>query len=74
MASNASNLQFSNGAVCEPPLDAATALARSLEKMKTLYQADQQAKFLNLQAETETLLHRLQELKQQRTSDEISHG
>jgi len=40
--------------------------ARSLEKMKALYQVDQQTKFLNLHAETESLLHQLQVLKQQR--------
>ncbi|NDJ19211.1 hypothetical protein [Myxacorys almedinensis] len=72
MASNVSNLQFSNSAVLDPHLTTAATLATSLEKMKTLYQADQQAKLLNLQAETETLLHRLQELKQQRT-EEMAH-
>ena len=76
MSSNASNFQFSNCqsgnvAVCEPHLDTAAALAKSLEKMRSLYQADQQAKFLNLQAEAETLLYQLQELKQQRLSEEI---
>ena len=34
--------------------------------MKNLYQADQQVKFLHLQAEVETLLVQLKALKQQR--------
>ena len=36
------------------------------ESMKPLYQADQQEKFLHLQAETEALLTQLQTLKQQK--------
>jgi hypothetical protein len=34
--------------------------------MKSLYQADQQAKYLHLQAEVESLLQQLETLKQQR--------
>ncbi|MGB3535526.1 MAG: hypothetical protein WBA13_18660 [Microcoleaceae cyanobacterium] len=36
--------------------------------MKSVYSVDQQVKFLHLQAEVETLLLRLQTLKQQRSS------
>lgn len=35
---------------------------------KSVYQADQQAKFLNLQAEIDSLLQQLQTLKQARTA------
>jgi hypothetical protein len=40
--------------------------------MKSIYSVDQQVKFLHLQAEVETLLLRLQTLKQQR-SETPSH-
>lgn len=68
-----SNGQSSNTAVCEPQLEqsAYTAVgveSRAIARMKSLYQADQQAKFLNLHAETESLLQQLQTLKQQRQS------
>ena len=44
---------------------------RLMQSMKSVYQADQQAKLLNLQADVETLLHQLQSLKEHRsTSDE----
>lgn len=36
--------------------------------MKSVYSVDQQVKFLHLQAEVETLLLRLQTLKQQRSN------
>jgi hypothetical protein len=39
---------------------------RLMELMKSLYQADQQVKYLHLQAEVESLLQQLQILKQQR--------
>ncbi|GET37058.1 MULTISPECIES: hypothetical protein [Microseira] len=45
---------------------ASTNQTRLTESMKNLYQADQQVKFLHLQAEVETLLVQLQALKQQR--------
>ncbi len=70
MTTYASNGQFSNGAVCELHIDTAMAFARSLEQMKSLYQADQQEKFLNLQAEAENLLLQLQTMKQQRLSEQ----
>ena len=73
MTKTNSDTQFSNVAVCEHRPDHSSASdyewARSLEKMKALYQADQQTKFLNLHAETESLLHQLQVLKQQREQE-----
>lgn len=39
---------------------------RLLEAMKKQYQLDQQEKFLNLQAEAESLLQQLQEIKQRK--------
>lgn len=44
--------------------------ARVLEAMKAQYQADQQAKYLNLQAEAELLLQQLREIKRQREAVE----
>lgn len=41
---------------------------RLLKVMKSLYQVDQQTKFLHLQAETNSLLEQLQALKGQRNS------
>lgn len=40
-----------------------------MESMKYLYQADQQVKYLHLQAEIESLLIELQTVKQLRSSD-----
>jgi hypothetical protein len=40
--------------------------SRILESMKACYRADQQAKFLHLQAEADSLLQQLQAIKQQR--------
>jgi hypothetical protein len=40
--------------------------SRVLASMKACYRADQQAKFLNLQAEADSLLQQLQAMKQQR--------
>lgn len=48
---------------------ALTNQVRLMEKMKSVYQADQQLKLLNLQAEVETLLQQLQSLKQQRLTE-----
>jgi len=45
---------------------ALTNQARMMELMKSVYQADQQMKLLNLQAEIDNLLQQLQNLKQQR--------
>ncbi|HEY9834363.1 MAG TPA: hypothetical protein V6D26_27685 [Stenomitos sp.] len=40
--------------------------------MKSLYQADQQVKYLHLQAEVESLLQHLQILKQQRQGSSVN--
>lgn len=45
-----------------------TLQPRTLAAMKAQYQLDQQAKFLRLQAEAESLLQQLQAMKQQRQS------
>lgn len=70
MKSNASIGEFSNVAVCEPQPSASATIDPSLEKMKALYRTDQQVKFLDLQAQTDSLLQQLQELKQQRLATE----
>jgi hypothetical protein len=46
--------------------------SRLLEAMKTQYRLDQQMKFLNLQAETESLLQQLKAIKEQRQTAEAS--
>jgi len=40
---------------------------RMIETMKSLYQVDQQVKYLHLQAEAEALLQKVQVLKQQQS-------
>ncbi len=59
--------------------DASTASisrTRAIEKLKYLYQADQQAKYLHLHAEVDSLLQQLQTIKQQRQAlaDEATTG
>jgi hypothetical protein len=49
-------------------LSVATDDPRVMKLMKSLYQADQQVKYLHLQAEVEFLLRQLQILKQQKQS------
>jgi hypothetical protein len=44
----------------------ATNNPRLMELMKTIYQADQQVKYLHLQAEVESLLQQLQIIQKQR--------
>ena len=53
-------------AVCTPESVSASYEARLLQAMKSQYHLDQQVKFLDLQAETESLLQQLKALKQQR--------
>lgn len=48
-------------------LSAISGNPRLMQLMQSLYQADQQAEYLNLQAEVETLLQQLQSLKQERS-------
>jgi hypothetical protein len=51
---------------------AETENPRLMALMKSLYQADQQLKYLHLQAEVETLLQQLQILKQQRQGSSVN--
>jgi hypothetical protein len=81
MTSRNSNPQFTSGAaVCEldnpalAPNTESRSLEKSLEKMKAFYQVDQQAKFLHLHAETESLLQQLQNLKQQKNLKQPSQS
>ena len=53
-------------------LSVATDDPRVMKLMKSLYQADQQVKYLHLQAEVEFLLQQLQILKQQKQSSSPS--
>ncbi len=48
------------------------AHAQGIDRMKVLYHADHQERFLSLQAETETLLHQLQEHKAQRLETPVT--
>lgn len=53
--------------------DMSVALAnqvRLMKSMKSVYQADQQAKLLNLQADVESLLLQLKSIKQQQPTPE----
>lgn len=45
---------------------------RVIALMKSLYQADQQVKYLHLQAEVDSLLQQLQILKQQRIASDVN--
>lgn len=56
-----------NPEIASPSL-ASTSFARKTESVKCPYKADQQVKFLHLQAEVESLLLELQTIKQQRSS------
>jgi hypothetical protein len=47
---------------------------RLLTMAKSLYQADHQTKFFDLQADAETLLQQLQSLKQQRLAGQADHS
>jgi hypothetical protein len=46
--------------------------AQVIDRMKVLYHADHQERFLSLQAETENLLHQLQEHKAQRLETPVT--
>jgi hypothetical protein len=48
--------------------------AQVVERMKVLYHADHQERFLSLQAETETLLHQLQARKAQRLETPVTES
>jgi hypothetical protein len=72
MTDNSVNKSNSAIAVCEPPVNNEPTdmlrQARLMEAMRSLYPVDQQAKFLHLQAETNSLLEQLQALKGKRDS------
>lgn len=53
------------------PRAAVTENPRLIALMKSLYQADQQVKYLHLQAEVESLLQQQQILKQQRLASSV---
>jgi hypothetical protein len=57
-------MRTSNAAVAENP--------RLMTLMKSMYQADQQVKYLHLQAEVESLLQQLQILKEQRQHSSVN--
>ena len=50
---------------------ASTNQTRTLEQMKSLYQADQQVKLLHLEAEIETLLLELRTLKERKVVSKV---
>ncbi|MBE9129393.1 MULTISPECIES: hypothetical protein [unclassified Coleofasciculus] len=70
MSSRSSTLLDSPSRISASPSgtqsQAAATSDRLLQLMKSIYQTDQQVKYLHLQAEVDTLLQRLQILKQQR--------
>ncbi len=71
MSTRSSSLVCSPTPICDSqaatnPTTVAASNPRLIELMKSLYQADQQAKYLHLQAEVESLLQQLETLKQQR--------
>lgn len=71
MSSRASTLSSTPSTVAKPAraLDAtvsSSSRAVPVEPVKSPYRADQQVKFLHLQAEVESLLLQLRSLKQQR--------
>lgn len=61
---NSQSMRTSNAAVAENP--------RLMTLMKSMYQADQQVKYLHLQAEVESLLQQLQILKKQRQHSSVN--
>uniref|UniRef100_A0A832M3A9 Uncharacterized protein n=1 Tax=Oscillatoriales cyanobacterium SpSt-402 TaxID=2282168 RepID=A0A832M3A9_9CYAN len=66
----------SDASQVQPTADASTAISeisqqsRLMKAMKLQYQADQQTKYLDLQAKMESLLQQLQEMKRQRETIE----
>ena len=66
-----SPVSHSNSAVNQGPISSNDARLRQFMKS---YQADQQLKYLHLQAEIEVLLQELQTLKQQRLREAASEN
>ncbi|MEG3926404.1 MULTISPECIES: hypothetical protein [unclassified Microcoleus] len=71
MSNNSSTLSRPQVAASNPEMASSstlsTSFARKVDLVKCPYQADQQVKFLHLQAEIESLLLEVQSLKQQRS-------
>jgi hypothetical protein len=63
------NLTISQAVTANPPVSSPSSIS-SMQPMKSPYQADQQVKFLHLQAEIESLLIQLQSLKQHKPEQE----
>lgn len=75
MSTRSSSLLDSPSTVSLATKSSKTAVAdnpRVLTLMKSLYQADQQVKYLYLQAEVDSLLQQLQILKQQRITSDMN--
>ena len=73
MSNNTSTLsrpqtETGNSEIASPAVRSTACAARKVELAKCPYRADQQVKFLHLQAEVESLLLQLQTIKQQRSS------
>lgn len=56
------------------PLTESSSRDRVVERMRALYNEDQQVKFLHLQAEADSLLQQLQSIKAQRSSEDSLHN
>ncbi|WP_293149291.1 MULTISPECIES: hypothetical protein [unclassified Microcoleus] len=71
MSNNSSTLSRPQVTASNPEIASSaplsTGFARKLDSVKCPYQADQQVKFLHLQAEIDSLLLQVQTLKQQRS-------
>jgi hypothetical protein len=71
MSNNSSTLSRPQVTASNPEMASSstlsTSFARKVDLVKCPYQADQQVKFLHLQAEIESLLLEVQSLKQQRS-------
>ncbi|MEG4497097.1 MULTISPECIES: hypothetical protein [unclassified Microcoleus] len=71
MSNNSSTLSRPQVTASNPEMASSSTLsttfARKVDSVKCPYQADQQVKFLHLQAEIESLLLEVQSLKQQRS-------
>ncbi|MBE9183410.1 hypothetical protein IQ270_01380 [Microcoleus sp. LEGE 07076] len=76
MSNNSSTLSRPQVTASNPemasPSTRSTSLARKLDSAKCPYQADQQVKFLHLQAEIDSLLLQVQTLTQQRSIAALS--
>ena len=71
MSNNSSTLSRPQVTASNPEMASSstlsTSFARKIDSVKCPYQADQQVKFLHLQAEIDSLLLQVQTLKQQRS-------